>query len=115
GFYISIADFERSAKTAQLIQKAYKHADRRYRIIEKTIGRQDMLPESILVVESYVGIRNISELTLSEANQNSILLTYRLDDGSEGRRVLRSPKAVGAAVLGIPMDEFENELELAAE
>ncbi|RVK59242.1 hypothetical protein CN155_08155 [Sinorhizobium meliloti] len=114
-FYVSTADFERASKTARLIQKAYHHADRRFNMIVKATDHQDVISETIVLLERYAGIEDVTELKLSRIENGSVLVDFEFKDGRPQTRILRSPKVIGAYVLGVPVDAFESELKLAAQ
>ncbi|AFL53338.1 hypothetical protein USDA257_c48030 [Sinorhizobium fredii USDA 257] len=99
-FYVSKADFERASKTARLIQKAYHHADRRFNMIVKATDHQDVISENIILLERYAGIEDVTELKLSRIENGSVLVDFESKDGRPHTRILRSPKVIGAYVLG---------------
>lgn len=114
-FYVARADFERASKTARLIQKAYEYAGRRFDMIVEATDHPNAISENTILVERYAGIKDVTELKLSRIENGGVLVEFKSKDGRPQRRTLHSPKAIEANVLGVPVDAFESELQLAAQ
>ncbi|MDW9478783.1 hypothetical protein GOB57_08700 [Sinorhizobium meliloti] len=114
-FYVSRADFERASKTARLIQKAYEYADRRFQMIVNATDHPNEIAANTALIERYAGLEDVTELKLSRVANGGIRVGFKSKAGEPEKRILRSPKEVGADVLGVPVDAFESELEFAAQ